>query len=175
MNIEKVDDGAKDLFDLLRKCIYGTKVSTLGTMVYIPAVLAGAYRFRTFRFYSPKLKPGVIMLSEEANVEWPKLFDVLVNILFNKFGIKIEPEKMAVNDPINQYINLDALKVFDLYLKAMDKIARKHGLNIEESIMACILVCASIIYNIRDKFDIYTSLRIAAFGFVAGCKTVPKK
>jgi hypothetical protein len=175
MNIKKADDGAKDLFDLLRKCIYGTKVSTLGTMVFIPAVLAGAYKFRTFSFYSQTLKPGVIMLSEEANIEWTKLFDNLVNILFTKYSIKIEPEKMAVNNPINSYINIDALKVFNLYLKDMDNIVKKYDLNIEETILACLLVCATIIQNIRDKFDIYISLRIAAFGFVAGCKTVPNK
>jgi hypothetical protein len=175
MNIKKADHGAKELFNLLRKSIYGTKVSTLGTMVYIPAVLAGAYKFRTFRFYSPNLKPGVVILSEEANIEWPKLFDILVNILFHKFGINIVPEKMAVKTPINNDIKLDALNVFNLYLKDMDKIAKKYDLDTEESIMACLLVCATIIHNILDKFDIYVSLRIAALGFVAGCKTVPNK
>jgi hypothetical protein len=175
MNIKKVDEAASELFDLLRECIYGTKVSTVGTMVFIPAVLAGAYKFRTFSFYSPDLKPGAIMLSDEANIEWPKLFDILASILLQKFRIKIKPKKMAVQPPVNKYIKIDTLKAFDLYLQEMDAIAQKNGLDTEESIMACLLVCATIINNIRGMFDMYTSLGIAAYGFVAGCKTVPNQ
>jgi len=175
MNIKKADDAASDLFNLLRKSVYGTKVSTVGTMVYIPAVLAGAYRFRTFRFYPTNLKPGAIVLSEEANIEVPKLFDILANILVQKFAIKIVPEKMAAQTPIKDYIKLDALSVSNLYMKEMDKIVRKYGLDVEESIMACLLVCATIINNIRNIFDVHVSLKIAGFGLVSGCKTVPIK
>jgi len=173
MNIKKADDAASELFDLLRKCPYGAQVSTVGTVVFIPAVLAGTYKFRTFSFYPPDLKPGAIMLSEEANIEAPKLFDLLASILFQKFKIKINPLKMLAHTQFNSYIKIDALNVFNSYLEEMDNIARKNELDIEESIMACLLVCATIINNIRNIFDLYTSLKIAAFGFVAGCKTVP--
>lgn len=175
MDNKKADDAAKDLFDLLSKSPYATQVSTVGTMVFIPAVLAGAYRFRTFKVYSPDLKPGAVMLSEEANTESLKLFDTLGYVLSRRFGIKVNPLKMVVHGRVDNYIKTDALNVLNLYLKEMDEIARKNGLDIEETILACLFVCATIISNIRRVFDLYTSLKIAAFGFVAGCNTVPNK
>lgn len=133
------------------------------------ARLAGSFMFRSFQFEINDVKPGTVMLSEEANIKGPQLVD-LTFLVLQKLGVHIDNNKMSNGNQEQPKSNfLDAIgKIQDPALEIM----KKNDLSYEQMAQSAAIATAFIIQqskNITPEEGFSTAI----YYYIDGTKTSP--
>ena len=146
-----------------------------GTVLAVPARLAGSSLFRSLNYNNKEFAPGVVVLSNEVNDAWPQLLnlfafyckqnkiDVMAKPLVTKFPEHDQP-RMTVEQVLAEYQ--------DEYLEIM----QRHGLDTLNGGRAGMVICSIVFLHqctVAKDIDPYVAAGIVAMGIVEGAKTAP--
>jgi hypothetical protein len=173
-NAAAINLAGKDLYAMFLGRMQKDKGVHVGTLVSAAARLAGSSLLRSFKFMQkPQTgSPGSVLLSYEADKEWPKLMGVVFTTLKSN-KIEIDPNRMAIHPPAEHAPLAGLLQMQTEYQTAYFEITDRHYLNFEQAALAGATACALVIVQSHTFVDPQITCGIAAMGFVEGCKTVP--
>jgi hypothetical protein len=163
---------AEEVYDFLFLKLNSQTGIHVGTFVSAAARLAGTCLFRSFELKLPDAKPGMAVLSEEANVEGPKLMDVMFRAL-QVMKVKLN-KKGYMETPKGHLPQLSVIQMQAQLQGGYNKIMKKYNLDLVQSAYAGAFACAIVINETKDHLDPNISTGIAIMGFIEGCKTVPE-
>ena len=167
-----MDTAAKEIYTLLvSKLQQGTGVH-IGTLVSAAARLAGGSLYRSFNFKDNQVPPGTVVLSEEANQEWPKLMGMALATL-KANGLEVDQSKFVMKTPKQHAPQKEILEMQADLQQPFYQILSKHGLDYRQGALAAANACAIAILKSRLLVDPQITCGLAALGFVEGSKTAP--
>jgi len=171
-NKKEMDAAAKETYALLVSKLQKGATVHIGTLVSAAARLAGSSLYRSFNFKDDQVPPGTVVLSEEANREWPKLMSmVLATLKVN--GMEVDQANFVMKAPKQHLPQQEILEMLAELQGPFTQIMRKHGLDYRQSAIAGANTCALAILKSRLLVDPQITCGIAALGFVEGSKTAP--
>ena len=161
-----VDDIVEMIVSLIGK---GSREVDTTEAISSTARLAGSFLFRSFEFKIHDVKPGTVMLSEEANTKGPILVNITHAMLHN-FGIEIDNSKMSgENQKLAESDFIDAIsKVQTPALKIM----KKNDLSYEQMAQSAAIATAFIIQQSKNITP-EEGFGIAIYHYIEGTKTCP--
>lgn len=133
------------------------------------ARLAGSFLFRSFGFKAYDVKPGTVMLSEEANTKGPQLVNITLAVLHN-MGVQIDDNKMSNGNQKNAESNF--VDVMGKVQNPALEIMKKNNLNFEQMAQSSAIATAFIIQqsaNITTEQGFGTAI----YHYIEGTKTLP--
>jgi hypothetical protein len=144
-----------------------------GTVLSIAARLAGTSLFRSI--HKEEYTPGTVILSEEANVAYPKLLNLFA-FYCKQNGIDVMSKAPVTTFAENDRPKMELAEIQDEYQDQYDAIMQKHGLDYLNGAQAGMIV-SSIVFQyhcMKNKdIDPFVATGISAMGVVEGAKTAP--
>ncbi len=167
-------DAAKEVLALLERHFKDLPAPHPETVLYAAAWLAGTSLYRSLKIEGD-LQPGVVVLSEKANEEWPKLMRTFV-YLVEKFGIAVKPD--AANFEIApEHRSQQSLQEIQSALQVpYNAIMTAHGFDFSEGAKTGAVLCALLVRSYcgtHKLLDPNLAASIVAMGLVEGAKTAP--
>jgi hypothetical protein len=173
-NPEKMNQAAFAVYKYRVDAFEGQKGAHLGTIISAAGRLAGTSLFRSFAFPgSEGMKPGTVVLSEQANVEGGRLMGLLLAFVTHN-GVVIEPDKLVVKPPEGHTPRLTLSEVQVKFQDGYFKILADHGLGYLHGAQAGAFACGLLILETKTVVDPHITCGMAGYGFVEGAKTVPE-
>jgi hypothetical protein len=146
-----------------------------GTVLAVPARLAGSSLFRSLNYKDTEIKPGMVILSEEVNEAWPQLMNQFA-FYCKQNGVDVMSKPMVTTFPEQHKPLMSVEQVLAEYQDQYHEIMKKHGLDYLQGARAGIVV-ASIVFEYHCKktkdIDAFVATGIVAMGVVEGAKTAP--
>lgn len=142
------------------------------TVIGSVARMAGWFLFRSFEFPVTGVKPGSVVLSEQANQEGPRLIQILAGVL-NGVGVKLDGSKLAANQATARGQKEPFLQTQELLGAQFAAIRDKHGLSDSEAADSAAAATAVLIKNCSTLLDPHVGFGLAVYGFIEGSKTAP--
>ncbi len=167
-----MDTAAKEIYTWLVSKLQKDASVHIGTLVSAAARLGGASLYRSFNFEDGKVAPGTVVLSEEANQEWPKLMSMLLSTL-KANGVQVDPAKFVMQTPEQHKPQKTILELQAELQGSFNQLMIKHGLDYRQGAYAAANACAIAILKSRLLVDPHITCGLAALGFVEGSKTAP--
>ena len=167
-----IDAASKDIYTLLVSKLQKETSVHIGTLVSAAARLAGASLYRSFNFKDDKVPPGTVVLSEDANQEWPKLMSMLLATL-NANGIQVDQTEFVMQPPEEHEPHQAILEMQAELQGPFNQILSKRGLDYRQGAYAAANACAIAILKSRLLVDPQITCGLAALGFIEGSKTAP--
>jgi len=172
-NWDEINAAAREIYAMLLGRFQTDKGAHVGTLVSAAARLAGSSLLRSFEFFrNQNVAPGNVLLSDEANEEWPKLMNMTLSIL-KKNKVDVDPNKMIMKAPAAHAPRSGILEMQAEYQEAYFQIANKHHLDYYQAAFAGAIASAIVILQTHSAVDPQITCGIAAMGFVEGSKTMP--
>jgi hypothetical protein len=171
-NKSEIDAAAKETYALLISKLQKDASVHVGTLVSAAARLAGGNLYRSFNFKDGEISPGTVVLSEEANQEWPKLMYILLATL-KANGVEVDEAKLVMDTPKQHAPQKETLEMQAELQEPFNQILHKHGLDNWQGAIAGANACAFTILKSRLLVDPHITCGLAALGFVEGSKTAP--
>jgi hypothetical protein len=162
---------AEDIYNFLFNKLNTDTGIHIGTFVASAARLAGTSLFRSFNLDLSNDKPGTCVLSENANIEGPKLINILLGAL-NVMGIKVNQNK-SHKTPKEQLPKLTINQIQSTFQSEYNKIMTKYKLDYFKAAFSGAFACAIIINETKKQLNPNISMGIAIMGFIEGSKTIP--
>jgi len=174
MNISNEQNtAAGQIVDLIAGGTGATREIHPETAIASCANLAGSLLLRSFKFDLTKHAPGTILLSNEANENFPKLVNILAAFL-EKSGITLDKSKLggaASNGGAEP--KLKFLQSLELIQGRAIDIAQRNRLNFEEASISATLATAFIVKECTRNIAPEIGFNVAVYSFIEGSKTVP--
>lgn len=161
---------ANDIIELISATIGTNRQVHSATAISACARIAGSMMYRSFNFKINDVKPGTVMLSNEANEKGPQLINVVGNMLTH-FGFPPKRELMETNPKAES--NLSFLDTMDKLQAPTYSIMMSNNLDFEQMSYACALATAFIIKECRNDLNLESGFNTAIWGFMDGTKTCP--
>src|SRR5262245_34209088 len=145
------------------------------TAVACSARLAGSLLFRSFNLNIEDVKPGTVVLSNEANEQGPQLVNIL-GAMVEHFGVTIDAKKLQRQpnargrDP-----ELSVLQSLQLLQDKALELVSESGLSLVEASHAAAIATAFIVKECARDISGEEGFNIAAYGFIEGSKTMPPR
>jgi len=171
-NKTEMDAAAKETYTLLVSKLQKVASVHVGTLVSTAARLAGASLYRSFNYKDGEIPPGTVVLSEEANQEWPKLMYMLLATL-KANGVEVDETKLVMDTPKQYAPQKGILEMQAGLQEPFNQIMRKHGLDYRQGAIVGANACAIAILKSRLLVDPHITCGLAALGFIEGSKTAP--
>ena len=143
------------------------------TVIAAAARMAGTMLFRSFRFDTSKMLPGAAVLSNEANEKGPELLNIVGGML-QKYGLQPDKEKLSRVNERGEPPMLTVLEMQEALEDDLSDVRAKYGLSFEDGARSCALATARLIREGAPEIGLEVGFHIAAYGFIEGCKTVPR-
>jgi hypothetical protein len=143
-----------------------------GTVIAATARMAGTYLFRGFGFTLPRVQPGEVVLSEEANTQGPVLIETTGRLL-HRIGIELDPSRAGEAIAQRDQPTLTFLDTQRRLEPAFLPIRTRYGFDHEQAAHAVAAATVLLIQHCAIGLDPHTAFSIAAFGFIEGTKTAP--
>jgi hypothetical protein len=143
------------------------------TAIACSARVAGNLLLRSFNFDISELRPGSVILSEEANEKGPALVSI-VEMIVARFGLKIDPAS-AGGKGCGHEAELSFLETMDLLQEEAIRISERFGLTFEEAAQAAAVATGFIVKECAKSIDVDIGFNAAVYGFIEGSKTVPPR
>ncbi len=144
------------------------------SVLYAAAWLAGTSLFRALKL-GEKLNPGVVVLSDKVNEEWPKLMRNFV-YLVEKFGIKLKMEAAGFEIAPGHQSRQSLRQIQEELQTPYNAIMAGHGFDYAEGAKTGAVVCALLVKGYCGTHKLLEpglAAGIVAMGFVEGAKTAP--
>jgi hypothetical protein len=143
-----------------------------GTAIAGAARMAGTFLFRSFPLPVTNLQPGTMVLSEEANEQWPQLIQVLGGMLVH-LGTSLDPAELGGAPPREQQAKLSLLDSQRRLEPGYVGIRARHGLSLHQAAESAAAAAALLIHHYAEAFDPHLAFDLAVYGFIEGAKTAP--
>lgn len=146
-----------------------------GTVLSVAARLAGTSLFRAI--HKQDFEPGVVVLSEEANQEYPQLLNLFAYYA-KQNGIDVLSRPVVTQFPEGDKPRMELAEVQAEYQDQYNAIMKKHGLDYLDGARAGMIVCSMVFqYHCTKVKDIdpFVGTGIIAMGVVEGAKTAPPR
>jgi len=166
-------DAANEVLALLERH-FATAAPHPESVLYAASWLAGTSLFRALKI-GETLKPGVVVLSDKVNEEWPELMRTFV-YLVEKFGIMVKPEAATFDVPPEHRSHESLRGIQEELQTPYNAIMTAHGFDYAEGAKTGAVVCALLVkgYCVTHKvLEPGLAVGIVAMGFVEGAKTAP--
>ncbi len=164
---------AREAILMIQEKLRSGQTIHVGTLVSAAARLAGTSLLRSLNFPAlQKAEPGVTLLSEEANREWPKLMGIVLAVLKGN-GLEVDQTKLVFKPPERHAPQKEILVMQSEMQEPYNRIMAQHGLDYQEGAQAGAVACAIAILESRKVVDPQVTCGIAAMGFIEGSKTAP--
>jgi len=171
MNITKEQNtAAGEIVELIASSLGDNRQIHPPTAISAGARLSGSFLFRSFNLKVNDIKPGTVVLSEEANQKGPMLFSVLGGTLAN-FGLNLDHDaisKASKADP-----TLSFVETMEKLQDSAHEIMNRNKLNQEQMAVSCAMATAFIIKECQVDLAPASAFNTAMFGFMDGTKTYP--
>jgi hypothetical protein len=169
------NNAAGQMVDLLATRLGKNRAIHPETVIATAARLSGSLLLRSFNFDLPKLEPGAIVLSAEANDKGPELLGLLSSALSSR-GIALDKDKLGGD----QSLRGDAphLSFAESLVLTQDdalSIAQENNLSLEQAAQAATLAAAFIVAECSGAIGAETALNASVYGLIEGTKTVPPR
>lgn len=158
------------IIELIADALGNNREVHAATVVSTAGRLTGTFLLRSFGFDLTDVKPGTVMLSNEANEMGPKTVD-LVGAVVEAFGVTIDREKMGSIEP--EESQLDFLETLSKIQDAAIGIMQIEGLNYTEMAECCAIATAFLIKDSKDVLIPEVGFTTAILGIIEGSKTAP--
>lgn len=146
-----------------------------GTLLAVTSRLAGSSLFRSLNYDNKAIQPGVVVLSEEANVAWPQLMNQFA-FYCKQNGLDVMSKPMVTEFPEQNKPLMSVEEVLAAYQDQYHEIMKKHGLDYLDGARAGMVVSSFVFeYHCKKVKDIdpFVATGILAMGVVEGAKTAP--
>lgn len=144
-----------------------------GTVLSVAGRMAGTSLFRSI--HKKDFEPGVVVLSEEANQEYPQLLNLFAYYV-KQNGLDIMSRPLVTEFPEGDKPRMGLAEIQAEYQDQYNAIMKKHGLDYLDGARAGMIVCSMVFqYHCMKVKDIdpYVGAGIIAMGVVEGAKTAP--
>ena len=172
-NQQKVIQAGIDFYRVILNALTIEKGVHAETAISTAARMAGTFLLRSFEFPIDNLEPGSAVFSDEANDKGPLLINLLGSVL-QQIGICIDVNEVNPGSTKNMP-HLTVLEAQSLAEEPLTAIKEKYKLTYEEAAQAAAVAAASFIEQCASILNPNVGFSIAAYGFVEGSKTVPRK
>lgn len=145
-----------------------------GTVLSVAARLAGSSLYRSLN-YKEDITPGVVVLSEEVNENWPQLMNLFA-LYCKQNGLDVMSKPLVTTFPADDKPRMQTEQVLAEYQAQYHEIMKKHGLDYLNGARAGMIVCSILFaYHCKTAKDIdpFVAAGIVAMGVVEGAKTAP--
>jgi hypothetical protein len=143
-----------------------------GTVVAGTARMAGTYLFRAFKFDLTGVRPGQVVLSQEANVQGPTLIETAARLLA-RIGIKLDDAQAGSATPPKDQPALSFVETQRLLEESYAPISARFGFSNTDAAYAVAAATSLLIGHCAKVLDPNVAFALAAYGFVEGTKTAP--
>ena len=137
------------------------------------ARMAGTFLFRSFDLKIEGIKPGQVVLSENANEQGPRLIQILSAVL-TQVGIELKNELLSESPNSENQPALTFLDTQELLEPRYQEKRSDFGLSLHEAAESAAIAAALLIHHFSKVIDPNIAVGIAVYGFVEGSKTAPK-
>lgn len=144
-----------------------------GTVLSVAARLAGTSLFRAI--HKKEIEPGVVVLSEEANQEYPKLLNLFAYYA-KQNGLDVMSRPLVTQFPEGDKPRMELAEVQAEYQDQYNAIMQKHGLDYLDGARAGMIVCSMVFqyHSMKVKdIDPFVGTGLIAMGVIEGAKTAP--
>jgi hypothetical protein len=164
------NEAVNDIVEMVVSVIgNGSREIDITEAISSTARLAGSFLFRSFGFKINDVKPGTVMLSDEANMKGPQLVNITHAVL-NNFGIQIDNNKMSGGSQKHAESNfLDIISKVQVPALA---IMKKRELSFEQMAQSAAIATAFIIQQ-SSNITPEEGFKIAIYHYIEGSKTNP--
>jgi hypothetical protein len=166
-------DAAREFANATISALKSAEEVHAATVVAATARMAGTYLFRSFDLRLAGVKPGQVVLSEEANEQGTVLFQITFGILA-RIGIKIAGAPSGKAAEPRHKLQLGFLETQTKLEPLYAPIKTRFGLSLPEAAQAAAVATALLIRHCTKVLDPDVAFGIAAYGFVEGMKTAPE-
>jgi hypothetical protein len=145
-----------------------------GTALSAAGWLAGTSLYRSLG-HAQNSEPGTVMLSEKANQESQKLFNLFTYYLLQS-GAPIKPEQFILQVPEMHKPLQTLLQIQEQHQDEYNAIMKRHGLDYLEGARAGTIVCSMAFGYLclqRKDIDPRIGAGIISMGIITGAKTTP--
>ena len=124
-DIEGLIEVGKEILELVYRELEAEKGVQVGSLVAVPARLAGSSLLRSFGILKGDLEPGTVLLSNQANEKGPELQGFLIWALAG-FGIEIDQERVVIETPAEFEPSLGLVETLETFQEEFYRIAGDH-------------------------------------------------
>jgi hypothetical protein len=142
------------------------------TVIGSVARMAGSYLFRSLGLPLTGIKPGAVVLSEQANQQGPRLIQILGGVL-QGVGVKLDASKLSAAQAKANGQKESFLQTQEVLEAKFAAIRDKHGLSDSEAADSAAVATAVLIKNCSKLLDPHAGFGLAVYGFIEGSKTAP--
>lgn len=141
------------------------------TLIASLARMSGTLMYRTFGF-DPSIKPGTVVLSDQANTDGPKLMAVVFNTL-DHLGDRVGQGDLDSEYLSDNHSQLSVLESIDRLGPSFFHYCEQNSLSLYDAAMAAAVATALCIHDCRQVLAPNKGAAIAVFGLISGTKTAP--
>lgn len=167
-------EAAKEVLALLERYFEAAASPHPETVLFAAAALAGTSLYRSLKI-EEELQPGVVVLSDKVNEEWPKLMRTFVYLL-EKFGIRVKVEEANFEIAAEHRSQQSLRQIQEALQTPYNAIMSAHGFDYGEGARTGAVLCALLVRTYCGTHKLLEpglAASIVAMGFVEGAKTVP--
>jgi hypothetical protein len=165
---------AHEFYAAIVERLTGEKGVHAETAIAGAARMAGTFLLRSFNFPVENLQPGDVVLSDAANEEGPLLVNLLGGTL-QQLNVTLDEVRLASAQGQGDKPQLGVIETQALLESALSEIKDRHQLTFREAALAGAIAAALMVQKFKDVVDPHVGFYVAAYGFVEGAKTVPRR
>jgi hypothetical protein len=172
-NSQKILEAAQLMRDALRKLVASPQGVHAETLVAAAARMAGTMLFRSFGLDSGDLRPGSVVLSEQANRRGPLLMETMFATLRRLGHTDLEQDDLKGARETTALSRLSLAETQRRLEPWYRKTQEVCGLSLAEAAGAGAIATALVIHDSGAVLDLHAACAIAVYGMVESLKTVP--
>ncbi len=142
------------------------------TVIGSVARMAGSFLFRSFGLPLTGIKPGSVVLSEQANQQGPRLVQILAGVL-QGLGVQLDTSRLAAVQATTRGQKESFLQTQEALETRFAAIRDQCGLSDAEAAESAAVATAVLIKNCSQLLDPHVAFGLAVFAFIEGAKTAP--
>jgi hypothetical protein len=142
------------------------------TVIASVARMAGSFLLRSLGLPLAQMPPGSAVLSDEANLQGPRLIQVLGAVL-QSLGVRLDPASLSAAQAAAKGPKESFLQTQETLEPRFIAIQDKYDMTEAEAADSAAAATAVLIKNCAALLDPHVGFSLAAYGFIEGSKTVP--
>ncbi len=141
------------------------------TLIISVARLSGGMLFRSFGV-TPGLNPGTTVLSEQANLQGPKLMNLMLTTL-HQLGHKLGEGQLDREYTSGKFSQLTFQEAHTRLAPFFLKYCEVANISYQDAAFGGAIATAILVHECKDVLAVSKGAALAVYGFIEGTKTVP--
>lgn len=141
------------------------------TLIASVARMAGSLMYRSFNF-DKTIDPGTVVLSDQANIDGPKLMNLMFATL-QQLGDKVDEDNIDSEYVSTKFSKLTFKESHDRLAPFFLKYCQVAPMALRDAALGAAIATGILIHDCREVLSTDKGSAIAVYGFVEGTKTAP--